>query len=261
LRDWLLNRLEERDLWPTSAELLTTNQLADRVRRDADFMSVALLYRGREDFDREALVAELVGQASVPFLAALRYAETGLRKRAQWENTWRLQRQEDEIDAEVVTARPTLLPMAESKVRERWCAINPRRDDETPDTYADRMAMAIARTEIEEEADRIIVAEQRRRKMEEVGDIPVPPKYISRDFQNQDYWRFRGGLDVAKERFVSFPNCSPEADGSLLVTWAGYNHLARAMAIGTFYQARKDRDGWSAERLRPLLAGLEEILP
>jgi hypothetical protein len=261
LRDWLLDRLEISTVWPTPAELLTTNQLADRVRRDADFMVVALLYRGREDFDHEALVAELVGQASVPFLTSLRYAETGLRKRAQWENTWRLQRQEDEIDTEVVAARPTLLPKAESKLRERWRAINPRRDDETPNTYAERMAMAIARTEIEEEADRMVVAEQRRRKMEELGEIPVPPKYISRDFQNQDYWRLRGGLDVPKERFVSFPNCSPEADGSLLVTWAGHNHLARAMAIGTFYQARKDRDGWSAERLLPLLAGLQELLP
>jgi hypothetical protein len=261
LRDWLLNRIEEPGLWPTPAELLTTNQLADRVRRDADFMSVALLYRGREDFDHEVLVAELVGQASVPFLAALRYAETGLRKRAQWENTWRLQRQEDAIEAEVAAARPTLLHKSESKIRERWRAINPRRDDETPETYAERMAKAIARTEIEEEADRGVVAEQRRRKMEEVGDIPVPPKYVSKDFQNQDYWRLRGGLDVPKERFVSFPNCSLQADGSLLVTWAGHNHLARAMAIGTFYQARKDKDGWPVERLVPLLAGLQELLP
>ena len=31
----------------------------------------------------------------MPYLAALRYKDTGLRKRAQWEHTWELQREED----------------------------------------------------------------------------------------------------------------------------------------------------------------------
>jgi hypothetical protein len=35
----------------------------------------------------------------------------------------------------------------------------------------------------------------------------------------------RGGLDVPKERFVSFPHCSRDADGSLVVAWAGWNPL------------------------------------
>jgi hypothetical protein len=93
------------------------------------------------------------------------------------------------------------------------------------------------------------------------GDIPVPPKYRSADFLSQDFSRLRGGLDVPKERFVSFPHCSPDADGSLVVTWAGYDHLALATAIGTTYQTRKDEEGWPAERLTPLLAGLQELLP
>jgi serine/threonine protein kinase len=260
LRTWLLNRLEDHQFWPDPAELMTTNQLADRVRRDAAFMSVGVLYRGHEDFDHEVLVAELVGQASVPFLAALRYTETGQRKRVQWEGTWRLQRREDAIDAEVAAASPTFLARAEAEVEERWRAINLPRDTETPDAYAHRMMAAITGAQIEAEVDLMLAAEQRRRKNDEVGDIPVPPKYISKDFRSPDYWRLRGGLDVPKERFVSFPYCSPEADGSLLVTWAGHNHLARAMAIGTFYQARKDEDGWPAERLVPLLAGLQELL-
>ena len=31
----------------------------------------------------------------MPFLPVLRYTDTGLRKRAQWEDTWELQRRED----------------------------------------------------------------------------------------------------------------------------------------------------------------------
>ena len=30
---------------------------------------------------------------------------------------------------------------------------------------------------------------------EDVGDIPVPPKYTSADFLKQDYWRLRGKLE------------------------------------------------------------------
>jgi hypothetical protein len=74
-------------------------------------------------------------------------------------------------------------------------------------------------------------------------------------------WRLRGGLDVPKERFVSFPHCQRDADGSLVVTWAGHNHLKRALAIAAYYQERKDSDGWPAERLVPLLAGVIELVP
>jgi hypothetical protein len=42
------------------------------------------------------LVSELVDAEGVPFLAGFRYAETGMEKRAAWEETWRLQRLEDE---------------------------------------------------------------------------------------------------------------------------------------------------------------------
>jgi hypothetical protein len=48
------------------------------------------------------------------------------------------------------------------------------------------------------------------------------------------FGRLRGGLDVPKERFVSFPQCQRDADGSLIVTWAGHNHLKRALAIAAY---------------------------
>jgi hypothetical protein len=114
---------------------------------------------------------------------------------------------------------------------------------------------------IDREIDRLIAEEQRRQKNDEVGEIPVPPKLVSKDFQSPDFSRLRGGLDVPKERFVSFPYCQREADGSLVVTWAGHTHLKRALAIAAYYQERKDKEGWPPERLMPLLAGVIELLP
>ncbi len=95
---------------------------------------------------------------------------------------------------------------------------------------------------------------------EEVGDIPVPPKYTSADFLKPDYWRLRGKLDVPKERWVSYPHCQTDSDPSLVVGWAGWDHLEQATAIVTYYDARK-REGWDARRLTPLLAGLDQLLP
>ena len=155
-------------------------------------MEVAALYRGRPDFNVAALVAELVEAEAVPFLPVLRYKPAGLRKRAVWERTWDLQRQED--------------------------------------------------------------------AGEDVGDIPVPPKYTSADFLKSDYWRLRGKLDVPKERWVSYPHCQTDSDPSLTVAWAGWNHLEQAAALVGYYDARK-REGWDAKRLTPLLAGLDQLLP
>lgn len=94
----------------------------------------------------------------------------------------------------------------------------------------------------------------------EVGSIPVPPKYTSADFLKTDYWRLRGKLDVPKERWVSLPHCSTESDPSLVVGWAGWNHLQLATALVAYYDSRK-REGWIPNRLTPLLAGLDQLLP
>ena len=161
LRRWLLDRLEDQHYWSGEPALTSTNRLADLARSDADFMQVAEVYTGRPDFDVAALVRELVLGESVPFLPVLRYNESGLRKRAEWERTWELQRQEDAIDA---------------------------------------------RTELPEgDPGRLTPNQAKALKAKEVGDIPVPPKYKGADFQKTDYWRLRGGLDVPKERFVSYP--------------------------------------------------------
>ena len=197
LRDWLLDRLEAPHLWPADVDhppqLVTVNRLADAVRTDAAFMQIAELYAGHSSFDAVQVVAELVASESVPFLPVLRYTDTGLRKRAQWEDTWALQRRED--------------------------------------------------------------------AGEKVGKIPVPPKYQSKDFLKADFWRLRGGLDVPKERWVSYPRCERGADTSLPIAWAGWNHLQQATALAAYYLEMKENEGWERMRLQPLLAGLLELVP
>ncbi|MCU0862887.1 MAG: BREX-2 system adenine-specific DNA-methyltransferase PglX [Planctomycetes bacterium] len=93
-RAWLLDRMEDKKLWP-QPRLLSTARFAEQLRADADFVQVANLYRGRDDYDFDDLVRELVESEAVPYLPALRYKPSGLRKRADWEATWALQRRED----------------------------------------------------------------------------------------------------------------------------------------------------------------------
>jgi hypothetical protein len=255
LRVWLLDRLENPRYWPaTDPRLTSCRALADRARHDDDFCSVAALYTGHESFDLDALVAELVVKDSVPFLPVLRYSETGQRKRADWEAAWKKQRAEDAIDADLATQRDAFL-------RAAWARANTRSDTETADAYASRMTAGVTDPAISKAVDHAIATEAKRRKLAEVGSIPVPPKYRTPDFLSTDFSRLRGGLDVPKERFVSFPHCARDADGSLPVLWAGYDHLARAKAIAAWFVDRKDTDGWTAPRLTPLLAGLLDLVP
>ena len=92
-------------------------------------------------------------------------------------------------------------------------------------------------------------------------DIDVPPKYTSADFLKSDCWRLRGKLDVPKERRVSFPHCEGP-DGTLVVAWAGYDHLQLARAISAYYVDIQERLGGRDDpRLVPLLVCLLELVP
>ena len=95
---------------------------------------------------------------------------------------------------------------------------------------------------------------------QDVGDIPVPPRYQSADFLSSSCWKLRGKLDVPKERFISYPHCERSGDSSLVVTWAGYDHLQQAKALSAYYVRMKESEGWEPERLRPLLVGLDQLL-
>jgi hypothetical protein len=98
LREWLLDRLEERRFWfdaqgrplPRSVA-----QLADDVNREADLVSVLALWEGRPDVPVTQSLVRLLKDEAVPYLAAYRYRDSGLRKREAWEQTWALQRRED----------------------------------------------------------------------------------------------------------------------------------------------------------------------
>jgi hypothetical protein len=191
LKAWLVDRLESSRYWPEPVALTSTARLSAEARTDPDFVQVAQLYAGREDVDIAALVGELVKAEAVPYLATLRYTDSGMRKYAQWLETWELQRRED--------------------------------------------------------------------AGEDVGAIPVPPKYVKADFRGVA-WEHRGKLDVPKERFISYPGAERETDPSLVIGWAGWDHLARTRALATWYlQARRDRR--DVEHLKPLLAGLAELVP
>jgi hypothetical protein len=216
LREWLLLRLEtyfdfdsrmtdDGDVSNKPADIAvplveiavhSVAQLADAARRDPQFMEVGQLYRDDPAFNVQALVEELVLAESVPHLPVLRYKDSGLRKRAEWEKTWDLQRRED--------------------------------------------------------------------AGESVGTIPVPPKYTSADFISTGgarYWSLRGKLDVPKERWISFPHCEGP-DGTLVICWAGYDHLQQAQAISAYYVRVQTEFGGSDDpRLIPLLASLIVLLP
>lgn len=224
LERWLLDRLETATYWP-EPRLQTTRALADRAARDPGFVAVAELYEGHAGVDVHALVRRLAEAEAVPFLPQLRYKASGLRKRKVWEEVWELQRREDEIDAQVAAELKPFEGETEGAFRER------------------------------------LEAEQKRRKAEEVGDIPRPPKYTSADFVNSTFWRLRGPLDVPKERFISYPYCGKDGDPSLLVGWAGWDHLQQAQALATWINELIEDEGWPAERLIPALAGLAELLP
>ncbi|GBQ04332.1 BREX-2 system adenine-specific DNA-methyltransferase PglX [Streptomyces spongiicola] len=96
LRSWLLDRMENRDHWfdeNGQPSILTLARLTDALSRDEDFVSVAKLYAPRKELAK--VVAELITDEHVPFLSALRYKPSGIKKRADWEDVWDLQRKED----------------------------------------------------------------------------------------------------------------------------------------------------------------------
>jgi hypothetical protein len=126
------------------------------------------------------------------FLAAFRYSEAGLEKRAAWERVWDLQRAED--------------------------------------------------------------------RGESVPPFDPPPKYDQKDYRDANGWRLRGKLDVPKERFISYPGCESDEDKEPVYGWAGWNHLQQAQALAALYEQRK-AEGWTKERLTPMLAGILELTP
>ncbi|WP_262391362.1 BREX-2 system adenine-specific DNA-methyltransferase PglX [Nocardiopsis sp. CNR-923] len=107
LKSWLLDKCEDRRLWFTTddhgderARPLSVRALANRVRDLCpEAAEVAALYDSATDFGQ--VIEEITKTEHVPYLAALRYKETGMRKRADWEHVWDLQRREDRLNADL----------------------------------------------------------------------------------------------------------------------------------------------------------------
>lgn len=216
LRNLILDRLEERDLW-ADLRLKPVSELADVVRTDARLVDACALIAGSADVDVGDVVESLVLDQAVPFLAAYRHTDAGLRKRAIWERVWELQRAEDRIDA---------------------------------------------RTELaDDDPDRLTKAQASELKADDVGRIPVPPRYAKSDFRQVTAWNLRGKLDVPKERFVRVHGAERGANPSPIVGWAGWDERARARAMAARILELQESEAADAERLTPLLAGVLELLP
>ncbi|MFF8788821.1 BREX-2 system adenine-specific DNA-methyltransferase PglX [Streptomyces sp. NPDC015125] len=107
LRTWLLDKCEDKSLWFhvlndfEQPRALTVGQLADELenRPDAEaILNTASLYAahlGKPNLSLAQVFQDVVDAEHVPYLAAYRYKDTGLRKRAQWESVWEQQREED----------------------------------------------------------------------------------------------------------------------------------------------------------------------
>ncbi|MBX9764930.1 MAG: hypothetical protein K2Y24_18280, partial [Pseudomonadaceae bacterium] len=225
-KDWLLDKLE---LVCQSPQLQTCAQLADRLRHDTNFSRVTEVYFGSDLFDLQAVVSELLDGNNLPQMAAARLKSDSMPKFRAWQETWDKQRLEDAIDAKYGVDQPLT------------------EEDGLDVKKKAKYELAVAQAKLE--------------KAEKVGDIPLPPQYKSTDFRKPSYWPLRGKLDVPKERFFSLPGCEKGGDSTMVIGWAGLNHLQRAQAIAAWYLDRKEGEGWEAERLLPMLVALDELVP
>lgn len=98
VRRWILDVVDNREFWydfhgrPTP---LSIAKLADMVGRRDEVMKATELWLNRKDADMVSVLTELMFDEAVPYLAAQRLTDSGIRRRAAWEETWRLQRLED----------------------------------------------------------------------------------------------------------------------------------------------------------------------
>ncbi|TDD75135.1 BREX-2 system adenine-specific DNA-methyltransferase PglX [Actinomadura rubrisoli] len=97
LRDWLLGRLETRDLWygdDGRPAARTAEELSERLVRRPDMVEALALYAPEEQAG--AVIGALLHDHEVPYLSVFYLKKSGLSKQRQWEETWRLQRVEDD---------------------------------------------------------------------------------------------------------------------------------------------------------------------
>ncbi|UCZ88162.1 BREX-2 system adenine-specific DNA-methyltransferase PglX [Gordonia sp. WA4-43] len=98
LRDWLLDKIEDPSLWTNPQGLpqpKSVGEIAGILGRDPEFIDALDMWAGHKDAPVTATLEKLLADQTVPYLAAYRYKDSGLRKRAEWERVWDMQRDED----------------------------------------------------------------------------------------------------------------------------------------------------------------------
>ncbi|MBL4761307.1 MAG: BREX-2 system adenine-specific DNA-methyltransferase PglX [Gammaproteobacteria bacterium] len=209
------------DLLASSTHLMSVAQISDRLHSISLIVDVAKVYSRNDTFDFQDIILSLISDEHVPQISSWRLKMGAIPKYRAWQDIWDKQRQEDRINVEFGLGGLAV--------------------DGLDDAKAVRQAII--------------------KKAQVVGDIPIPPKYASTDFRKPNYWSLRGKLDVPKERFFSLPGCEKDGDATLVIGWAGMNHLQRAQAIASWYLDRKERDGWEADKLTPMLVAIDELIP
>ncbi|WP_267241499.1 BREX-2 system adenine-specific DNA-methyltransferase PglX [Streptomyces sp. PR69] len=130
LRNWLLDRCEDENLWFEMHEgmrrprTLTVNNVADRLGSDPDFTSVAALYAAdhlkKPDLPLAQVLNEIIADEHVPYLAAMRYKDSGLRTRREWEKVWEKQREEDRTGTRLAIDPPTKYKSSDFLKQSYW---------------------------------------------------------------------------------------------------------------------------------------------
>ena len=97
---------------------------------------------------------------------------------------------------------------------------------------------------------------------EKVGTIPVPPKYTNKRLPQgvvlagpRQARRAQGAVHLLPGRGAV------GGSARLVLGWAGWDHAEQARALARLIVERVSAEGWGADRLTPLLAGLVELEP
>lgn len=91
---WLLEQVEA--LFKEAApEALSVQDVARKLASSDSVRAIAEFVTRERDPDLSGVLSSLVPTDSVPYLAALRYSDSGVDKRKKWEQTWALQRRQD----------------------------------------------------------------------------------------------------------------------------------------------------------------------
>ncbi|MFI1962682.1 BREX-2 system adenine-specific DNA-methyltransferase PglX [Streptomyces pathocidini] len=132
LRTWLLDKCEDKSLWFhvlndfEQPRTLTVGRLADELEKQDDakaILNTASLYAthlGKPNLTLAQVLQDVVDAEHVPYLAAYRYKDSGLRKRAQWEGIWEQQREEDRSGQRLAIPVPPKYTSADFVKQSYW---------------------------------------------------------------------------------------------------------------------------------------------